>query len=125
MERNQAELARNRAELKQKESEAHVNKKAINLRNQTLIVLLIVLTIVSIISYRNQLLSKKLKANKRNLEEKQINLQPNIEKVKESERLKSAFLQNMRQGIRTPLNGIVCISTILTDQQNEKDKQHF
>jgi len=45
------------------------------------------------------------------------------EKAEESNKLKSAFLNNMSHEVRTPLNAIVGFSQILTNQNISKEKQ--
>ena len=47
-------------------------------------------------------------------------------KAKESDRLQSAFLQNISHEIRTPMNGIIGFSTLLNnDQLSDNQKQHY
>ncbi len=46
-----------------------------------------------------------------------------INKAKESERLKAAFLSNMSHEIRTPLNGIIGFTDLLVEEKNLTDKQ--
>lgn len=48
-----------------------------------------------------------------------------LNKAEESDRLKSAFLANMSHEIRTPLNAIVGFSKLITEIDNDLDKQQF
>ncbi|RPH31453.1 MAG: hybrid sensor histidine kinase/response regulator [Bacteroidales bacterium] len=54
------------------------------------------------------------------------NLLEAIKKVKESDELKTAFLNNISHEIRTPLNGIIGFSDLLTNTEPSKEaKQNF
>lgn len=44
------------------------------------------------------------------------------EKVEESDRLKTAFLQNLSHEIRTPMNAIMGFSSVLAENYNDKNK---
>lgn len=46
------------------------------------------------------------------------------EKAEESDRLKTAFLQNLSHEIRTPMNGIIGFTDLLSKQNNDKHKRH-
>lgn len=48
-----------------------------------------------------------------------------LTKAEESDRLKSAFLANMSHEIRTPLNAIVGFSKLISEVNDELDKQQF
>ena len=47
------------------------------------------------------------------------------DKAEELDRLKSAFLANMRHEIRTPLNAIVGFSSLLTETEDMKDRKQY
>jgi PAS domain S-box-containing protein len=43
------------------------------------------------------------------------------EKAEESDKLKTAFLQNLSHEVRTPLNGIIGFTSLITDPENDKE----
>lgn len=58
-------------------------------------------------------------------EKANVELQKAKESAEESDRLKSLFLANMSHEIRTPLNAIVGFSEIISQTENEVDKQEY
>jgi len=68
---------------------------------------------------------KNEELNRSNLEMARINeeLMAAKEKAEESDRLKTAFIQNISHEIRTPLNGIVGFVELLQQADNEHDKK--
>ena len=66
--------------------------------------------------------------SKKQLREKNDELNAAIRKAHESEKMKSTFIQNMSHEIRTPLNAIVGFSKLLLSEGNEldsKEKENF
>jgi PAS domain S-box-containing protein len=61
-----------------------------------------------------------LAIHKKQVEENLINA---LEKANESDRLKTAFLQNISHEIRTPMNGILGFTSLLKDSSLSGDKQ--
>ena len=47
------------------------------------------------------------------------------ERAEESDRMKSAFLSNINQEIRTPLNAIIGFSEILIDEEDEEQRRQY
>ncbi len=47
------------------------------------------------------------------------------EKAEQSERLKTAFLENISHEIRTPMNGILGFSALLKDTDDEEERQEY
>lgn len=68
---------------------------------------------------------KNEELNRSNLEMARINneLKAAKEKAEESDRLKTAFIQNISHEIRTPLNGIVGFVELLQQADNDHDKK--
>ena len=59
------------------------------------------------------------------LVEMQQELKVEMEKAKESDKLKSAFLANMSHDIRTPLNAIVGFANLLQEKNNAKCRDEY
>jgi len=74
----------------------------------------------------NQILEEKVKERTRQLEETNLELFIAKDKAESSDRLKTAFIQNISHEIRTPLNGIIGFSDLLVDPDiPEIDKAQF
>lgn len=74
----------------------------------------------------NQILEQRVKERTRELEEANTLLQTAKEKAESSDKLKTAFIQNISHEIRTPLNGILGFSDLLVDPViSETDKAQF
>jgi len=73
--------------------------------------------------YNNSLIIEKQRIE---LENYVIQLKAAKEKAEESDRMKSSFLQNMSNEVRTPLNAIVGFTDIVAEQNmNPKKQQEF
>lgn len=59
------------------------------------------------------------------LKEIQISLNIEKERAEQSDKLKSAFLANMRHEIRTPLNAIIGFSNLLQNTDSPEDRNEF
>lgn len=55
----------------------------------------------------------------------EVELRDAKERAEESDRLKTAFLNNLSHEIRTPMNAIVGFSSLLGDTFEEDQKSHF
>jgi len=74
----------------------------------------------------NLLLEEKVKERTRQLEETNLELLIAKEKAESSDKLKTAFIQNISHEIRTPLNGILGFSDLLVDPDiSDIDKSQF
>jgi len=74
----------------------------------------------------NLILEERVKERTRELEEANTLLQIAKEKAESSDKLKTAFIQNISHEIRTPLNGILGFSDLLVDPViSETDKAQF
>jgi len=75
---------------------------------------------------QNQILEEKVKARTRELEESNIELIDARDKAEASNRLKTAFMNNISHEIRTPLNGILGFAPMAIDPTfSDTDKQEF
>ena len=72
---------------------------------------------------RNQILEEKVKERTAELEQINQDLVIAKEKAEESDRLKTAFLQNISHEVRTPLNGIVGFGSILVEPDLPPDER--
>jgi two-component system sensor histidine kinase/response regulator len=64
---------------------------------------------------QNQILEEKVKLHIRDMEQTNIELIAARDKAEASNRLKTAFLNNISHEIRTPLNGILCFAPMTID----------
>lgn len=75
---------------------------------------------------QNQMLENKVRERTRALENQNIELIAAKEKAEASDRLKSAFINNISHEIRTPLNGILGFGQILTEESlSHEEKQDY
>jgi CheY-like chemotaxis protein len=75
---------------------------------------------------QNQILEDKVKERTTDLEQMNAELAIAIEKAEESNRLKTAFIQNISHEVRTPLNGIIGITELIVDSSySNEEKQEF
>lgn len=75
---------------------------------------------------QNQLLEQKVKERTAKLEETNLELLASKERAESSDRLKTAFIQNISHEIRTPLNGILGFSDLLVEPDTSvADKEQF
>ncbi len=75
---------------------------------------------------QNQILEQKVQQRTIEIDKKNIELFEAKEKAEASDRLKTAFMQNISHEVRTPLNGIIGFGSLLADQDNsEEDRIQF
>ena len=75
---------------------------------------------------QNQILEEKVRERTIQLEKINIDLIAARDKAEASDRLKTAFLNNISHEIRTPLNGILGIYQVLTyPELSQKDKEEY
>jgi len=75
--------------------------------------------------YQNQILEVKVKERTAELEKMNSELILAKEKVEASDRLKTAFMNNISHEIRTPLNGILGFAPFVIDPDVEQDEKEF
>lgn len=85
---------------------------------------LITTDITDRIHFEKELMLKNEEIQLQNKEYRELNkeLQRSIEKARESDKLKSAFIANMSHEIRTPLNAIMGFSEMLTKKELSREK---
>ncbi len=84
--------------------------------------------VTRLMEYQLQIEQQNIEILEKNkeLEEKNIRLEQAIEKSKESDRLKSAFLTNLSHEIRTPMNGIIGFAEMLqSNDLNYEDRSVY
>lgn len=75
---------------------------------------------------QNQFLEEKVQERTKDLENANMELLAAKNKAEASDRLKTAFIQNISHEIRTPLNGIIGFSDLLVDPEiSDNEKQDF
>ncbi|MEI6883538.1 MAG: response regulator [Bacteroidota bacterium] len=75
---------------------------------------------------QNLILDEKVKQRTAQLEQSNIELTIARDKAQASDRLKTAFMQNISHEVRTPLNGILGFSKLMAEPDlNAGDKQNF
>lgn len=73
---------------------------------------------------QNKVLDERVNERTRELTEKNAELQIAKEKAEASDKLKTAFINNISHEIRTPLNGILGFGQILTDPDLSEEEKH-
>ena len=123
--RTQNQIQRINAERQKLTTERHlqiIKQEQTKSRYQKLIgvivigVMLTMLILLFIYIERRRKVTKMLRKQNTELTEARLKTEKALNKAKESERLKTLFLQNMSHEIRTPLNSIVGFSQILADE---------
>ncbi len=75
---------------------------------------------------QNQILDEKVKERTYELELTNLELIVSRDKAQSSDKLKTAFIQNISHEVRTPLNGILGFGTMLSDSDSsEEDRQEY
>jgi two-component system, sensor histidine kinase and response regulator len=78
------------------------------------------------LGHQNQILDHKVKERTKELEKTNQELFVAMEKAEASNRLKTAFMQNISHEVRTPLNGILGFGALLADPYlDAEEKQSF
>ena len=117
-----AMLGVERLNLEKSELQQQVQQRDLVNKQRIIIFLIVLLSLVFIIFYREHLLYSRLRISQKQLSEKNKELVRSQEELKhakeqaeEGSRMKSEFIQNMSHEIRTPLNALSGFSAILTD----------
>ena len=75
---------------------------------------------------QNQILEDKVRERTFELEKKNHELMVALKKTETSDRLKTAFIQNISHEIRTPLNGIMGFGSLLAEMDNtDEERQSY
>ncbi|MEI8006489.1 MAG: response regulator [Bacteroidota bacterium] len=75
---------------------------------------------------QNQILEEKVKERTQEIEKKNIELILAKDKAEASDRLKTAFMQNISHEVRTPLNGILGFGALLAEQDvSDSEKEQY
>ena len=75
---------------------------------------------------QNQILEEKVKERTYEIEKKNLELTSAKDKAEASDRLKTAFMQNISHEVRTPLNGILGFGALLAEPDvSAEDKEKF
>lgn len=105
-------------------------KKEIRSKTTLIISLIVLLVILFIFLYRENLLNRKLRISESKLKDKNEELTISREELKYAKekaetasQMKTNFIQNMSHEIRTPLNSIVGFSQVLSDKFSESDPE--
>lgn len=89
-----------------------------------LISIIILILMISILFA--SLLKHRVTQKTKELSQRNKDLQIALQKVDESDRLKTVFLQNISHEIRTPLNGIIGFSQLLSEESlSEAEKENY
>lgn len=97
----------------QLEDITHKNRETLELNHE-------IVTQAEKISEQNQHLTKYQNHLEQLIEERTLALSKALERARESDNLKTAFLQNMSHEIRTPLNAISGFSQLLLSEETKK-----
>ena len=90
------------------------------------LLLLLLVGLIATLIYINRIRRLNLEKEKKHSEEIELqneNLQLAKSKLEETNRLKSAFLANISHEVRTPMNGILGFSRLLSDSENLDNKE--
>ena len=88
--------------------------------------LLLARSLMNQLKDQNLILDEKVKQRTAQLEQSNMDLTMARDKAQASDRLKTAFMQNISHEVRTPLNGILGFSKLLVEPDiNSAEKQNF